>query len=319
VASFGASEVLTHPFLATNTADRLGLPNDDERRLAVRVSNPLSEAEPELRTSVLPGLILTALRNLSRGSRNLALYEVGVVFFDRPGSRPAPVAGVEHRPSEDEIAAMNAPIPRQPWHLGVLLVGDLEPAGWQGPAHAADWGDAVEFAQRALRESRVEVAVRQVDTAPWHPGRCAQFVVGGTVVGHAGELHPRVVAEFGLPARVCAVELDLDVLTPPGPAAAPALSSYPPVLLDVALVVSADVSAASVAAALRAGGGELVDSVRLFDVYLDAERLGPGQKSLAFAMRLRSADRTLTTEEASVARDAAIARAGELTGAMLRS
>ena len=319
VADFGATEVLTHPFLPADTADRLGLPADDERRQVIRVSNPLSEAEPDLRTSLLPGLVTTAHRNLSRGTRNLALYELGVVFLARPGAGPAPVAGVEHRPSDAEIAAMTASIPHQPWHLGVLLVGDLEPAGWDHPAREATWRDAIEFARVALREYRVDVTVRAVEHAPWHPGRCAELVVDDQTVGYAGELHPRVVAELGLPERACAVEIDLDLLTPPGPAPAPTLSSYPPVLLDVALVVPADVAAETVAVALRAGGGELIESVRLFDVYADAERLGGDVKSLAFALRLRAADRTLTVEEASVARDAAIARAAELTGAVLRS
>lgn len=319
VASFGATEVLTHPFLPVTVADRLGLSAEDERRRAVRVANPLSEAEPDLRTSLLPGLVSAALRNLSRGARNLALYELGIVFFDRPGAGPAPVAGVEHRPSEAEIAAMNAPVPHQPWHLGVLLVGDLEPAGWEGPGRAATWSDAIEFGRRALRETRVQVEVRAARRAPWHPGRCAEFVVDGQVVGYAGELHPRVVAELGLPERACAVEIDLDLLAPPGPAAAPALSGYPPVLFDVAVVVATDVQAETVAAALRSGGGELVESVRLFDVYSDAARLGDGVKSLAFALRLRATDRTLTTEEAAVARDAAIAEAAAVTGATLRS
>ena len=319
VAEFGATEVLTHPFLPLDVADRLGLPPGDERRRAVRVANPLSEAEPELRTSLLPGLVAAAHRNLSRGTRNLALFELGVVFVARPDAGVAPVAGVEHRPSDAEIADMDAAIPHQPWHLGVLLAGDLEPAGWDHPARPATWSDAIEFAQVALREFRVEVLTRADDHAPWHPGRCAAFLVDGHMVGHAGELHPRVVGELGLPERACAVELDLDRLSPPRPAVAPVLSTHPPVLLDVALVVAADVPADTVAVALREGAGTLLESVRLFDLYADDVKLGAGVKSLAFALRLRAPDRTLTVEEASLARDAAIARAAELTGATLRS
>jgi len=292
---------------------------EDERRRAVRVANPLAETEPELRTALLGGLIITALRNLSRGNRNLALFELGVVFIAQPDAGPAPVAGVEHRPSESEIAAMNAPIPHQPWHLGVLLCGDLEVAGWDGPARQATWADAIEFGKRALQEARVQVDVRAVEHAPWHPGRCAEFVVGGVVVGHAGELHPRVVAEFGLPERACTVEIDIDLLSPPPPAAAPSLSSFPPVLLDVALVVDAAVPSGDVASALRDGAGDLLESVRLFDVYTDDQRFGHGVKSLAFALRFRAGDRTLTVEEATAARDQAVASAAARTGAVLRT
>jgi phenylalanyl-tRNA synthetase beta chain len=115
------------------------------------------------------------------------------------------------------------------------------------------------------------------------------------------------------------MELDLDALPVPEPAVAPEISSYPPVLLDVALVLPADVPALAVERTLRAAGGPLVESVRLFDVYADAERLGAGRRSLAFALRLRAPDRTLTLDEATAARDAAIAAAVERHGAELRS
>jgi phenylalanyl-tRNA synthetase beta chain len=126
-----------------------------------------------------------------------------------------------------------------------------------------------------------------------------------------------VVAALGLPERTCAMELDVDALNPPRPAKAPELSTFPPVLLDLALVVPTSVPSAAVLAEVRAGAGELLESVRLFDVYVDTERLGEGLKSLAFALRFRAPDRTLTVEDATAARDAAIARAAT-TGARLR-
>jgi phenylalanyl-tRNA synthetase beta chain len=143
--------------------------------------------------------------------------------------------------------------------------------------------------------------------------------VGDTVIGYAGELHPRVVAALGLPERTCAVELDLGAFEPPPPARAPFISSFPPVLLDVALVVESVIASADVLSALRDGAGDLLESARLFDSYADDERLGSGLKSLAFELRLRAPDRTLTLEEATAARDAAIARARQRTGAVLRA
>jgi phenylalanyl-tRNA synthetase beta chain len=167
------------------------------------------------------------------------------------------------------------------------------------------------------------VTVRAAQVAPWHPGRCAELVTqsadgSGEVVGHAGELHPRVVAEWELPARTCALELDLDRLVaaaPTGSVTVPPVSAYPPADRDVALVVAADVPAGDVEAALRRGAGPLVESVTLFDVY---DRIGPGERSLAFRLRWRASDRTLTAEEVNEVRDAAVAAAAASTGARLR-
>jgi phenylalanyl-tRNA synthetase beta chain len=169
------------------------------------------------------------------------------------------------------------------------------------------------------RTARATLSTRAADTAPWHPGRCAALLLDGQVIGHAGELHPGVTAALGLPDRTCAMELDLDRFAVPDPAPAPDISAYPPVLLDVALVVGPGVLAAEVEATVREAAGSLLESVRLFDVYTDDERLGPGLRSLAFALRFRAPDRTLTVTEAAAGRDAAIAAAAERHGARLRS
>jgi phenylalanyl-tRNA synthetase beta chain len=139
------------------------------------------------------------------------------------------------------------------------------------------------------------------------------------VVGHAGELHPRVVTALGLPERTAAMEIDLDAFTPPPPPSTPMLSAFPPVLLDVSLVVDDAVPAADLEQAIRDGAGSLLETVRLFDRYVDPATLGPGRKSLAFALRFRAFDRTLTVEEATAARDAAVALAAERLGAALRA
>jgi phenylalanyl-tRNA synthetase beta chain len=142
--------------------------------------------------------------------------------------------------------------------------------------------------------------------------------VGDRPVGHAGELHPAVVEVLGLPLGTCAMELDLDALPITEQRPAPLVSPYPPVLQDVALVVDAALPASELAATLRSGAGELLEDARLFDVYT-GEKLGEGKRSLAFALRFRAADRTLTVDEASCARDAAVAAATERHGAALRS
>ncbi len=165
----------------------------------------------------------------------------------------------------------------------------------------------------------VEVAVRPAQRAPWHPGRCAELHLGEAVLGHAGELHPTVCRAYGVPARTAVAEIDLGLLLEHAPAVlrAASFSDFPLAKEDVALVVDADVAAADVEAALREGAGELLESIRLFDLYT-GEQVGEGRKSLAFALRFRAPDRTLTEEETGAARDAAVAVAVARCGAVQR-
>ncbi len=323
LADAGFTEVLLLPFLAGDVADRLGLVADDPRRAAPRVANPLAEDERELRTTLLPGLLTATARNVGRGNADVALAETGTVFRKRPGTvLPAAVPGVDGRPTDAELAALDDALPDQPRHVAVVLAGRREPAGWWGTGRPADWSDAVATAELLARTVGAALEVAPAAVAPWHPGRCAELRLHGPngveVIGHAGELHPRVVAAWELPERTCALELDLDKLTAAvGPAIeVPPVSPYPAADRDVALVVASDVRAAGVDAALRAGAGPLLESVGLFDVY---DALGPDERSLAYRLRWRAPDRTLTADEVNELRDAAVAVAAERVGARLRS
>ncbi|MEV5212311.1 phenylalanine--tRNA ligase subunit beta [Micromonospora sp. NPDC053740] len=320
LAERGYVEVLAHPFVSPELADQLGLRADDSRRPAVRLANPLSEEEPLLRTTLLGPLLGILKRNLGRGHRDLALYEIGAVFHPRVGAGSPPAMGVDRRPTDEEFAAADAVVPAQPVHVAVVLSGDLDPAGWWGPGRPAGWADAIEAARDVLAAAGIpdeRVEVRAAEYAPWHPGRCAELRVDGSVVGHAGELHPVVVAALELPRRTSAMELNLDTLPPTPVTPAPAVSGFPPALIDVALVVDESVPAEQVRRALEAGAGELLEDVRLFDVYSGAQ-LGAGRRSLAYKLTFRAPDRTLTVEEAVAARDAAVAVAAERLGATLR-
>ncbi|AXG76962.1 phenylalanine--tRNA ligase subunit beta [Streptomyces paludis] len=323
LAGAGYVEALNYPFTGEAVLDAFGLAADDARRRTVTLVNPLSDEEPALRTTLLPGLLTALRRNDGRGSHDLALFETGLVF--RPtGEETVPVRlPVDRRPTTEEIAALDTALPRQPRHAAVVLAGAREQAGWWGKGGPARWADAVEAARTVAREAGVELTVRADRHEPWHPGRCAALsaVIDGeeTLVGHAGELHPRVVKALGVPERTCAMEIDLDLLERAGTGAlqAPRISTYPVATQDVALVVPVDVPAAEVERALYEGAGELLESLRLFDVFA-GEQIGEGHKSLAYALRFRAADRTLTVDEATAARDAAVALAGERTGAVLR-
>jgi phenylalanyl-tRNA synthetase beta chain len=320
LATAGYVEAPSYPFVAEADLDALLLPADDARRHALRLANPLSDEEPLLRTTLLPGLLHALRRNVGRGSHDVGLFEVAPVF--RPGADPLPSAPrppLDRRPTDEEIAALDAALPAQPTRVGVALSGHRELPGWWGPGRQAGWPDAVEAARTVAREARVELTVRADQHAPWHPGRCAALLVDDRVVGHAGELHPRVIASWGLPERSCAMELDLTLLGfDAAPVPAPRLSTFPVATQDVAVVVDASVPAADVEAALRDGAGDLLESLRLFDVYRGAQ-VGEGNASLAFTLRFRAADRTLTADEVTAAREAAVAEAARRTGAVART
>ncbi|MEU8530585.1 MULTISPECIES: phenylalanine--tRNA ligase subunit beta [Streptomyces] len=323
LAGAGYVEALNYPFIGEQVLDQLGLDADDARRNLVTLVNPLSDEEPALRTTLLPGLLGALRRNDGRGSHDLALFETGLVF--RPGEKPGETdrLGVDRRPTDEEIAGINAALPAQPYRVAVVLAGAREQAGWWGKGRPSDWADAIQAGRIVAAEAGVELIISADQHAPFHPGRCAAFhvVVDGEKVlaGHAGELHPRVVKALGLPARSCAMELDLDVLEQAneGPLKAPRISSFPVATQDVALVVPTDVPATTVESALRDGAGELLESIRLFDVYT-GDQIDEGSKSLAYALKFRAPDRTLTVDEATAARDAAVALAAERTGATLR-
>jgi phenylalanyl-tRNA synthetase beta chain len=319
----GFVEVLTYPFVGEGVADAFGLPADDERRHAIRVANPLSDEAPLMRTSVLATLVDAVRRNLSRGRRDVALFELGMVTLPGTGAtHTAPVPGVERRPDDATIKAIYEAVPHQPRHVAAVMTGEAERSGWWGTGRAASWEDAVESALAVARAVAVPVAVEpDADRAPWHPGRCARIVLtDGTLVGHAGELHPKTLSALGLPARSVALELDVEVLIGASEETTRfrEISTFPAALTDVALVVPDTVTAAEVENSLRSGAGDFLEEVALFDVYV-GDQVGEGQTSLAYRLTFRAPDRTLTTEEVNGFRDAAVTSAHEAVGAVQRT
>ncbi|AEI12462.1 phenylalanine--tRNA ligase subunit beta [Cellulomonas gilvus] len=328
LAEHGLVEVLSYPFVGTDQLDALTLPPDDERRRAVRLLNPLSDAQPFMRTDLLVTLLDTARRNVARGNVDVCVFELGLVTLPTPGAGAAPALPGAVRPSPEDLDALRAAVPHQPRHVAGVLAGRLEPAGVWGDGRRADHGDAIDAVRRVAQVVGVDVRlVADQGRAPWHPGRCARVETAqGVVVGWAGELHPNVVAAHDLPARAAAFELDLDALLAAAPRdafQARAVSTFPVAKEDVALVVPADVPAADVLAAVRAGAaasaaGDVVEDVRLFDVY-EGDQVPAGHRSLAFALRLRAADRTLTAAETAAVRESVVAEAATRFSATLRA
>ena len=319
VAGAGLAEVIGFPFVGDDDLDALGLEKDDALRRTVRLANPLSAERPSYTSTLLPGLLRTAARNLSRGAPGVAVFETGLVARPAENAGPAPVYDVDGPPDAEALKALFDAVPDQPLVLAAVLAGERERSGWWGAGRPASWADAIGLARDLGAELGVPVETEAAVRAPWHPGRCARLLVGGVELGHAGELHPRVCRDHGLPERSAALELDLDVLMaraqePRGPV----VSSFPVAKEDVALVVDVSLPAEELAATLREGAGPLCESVRLFDVYT-GQQVAEGRTSLAFALRFRAPDRTLTEQETGEARDAAVALAVQRHGAEQRA
>ena len=317
LALSGYVEVLPTPFLPAGVFDLWRLPADDQRRNTTRVLNPLEADRPHLATTLLPGLLEALARNVSRGIVDVALYAIAQVVQPTEQTKSIGLIPVDRRPTEEEIARLDASLPRQPQHVAAVLAGLREPRGPWGHGRRVEATDAFEAVRIIARASGIDVVLRAAQYLPWHPGRCAEVLVGEALIGHAGELHPAVIERSGLPKGTCAIELNLDAMPIVEALPAPRVSPFPAVFQDVSLVVDADVAAQTVQDAVRDGAGELLEDVWLFDVYTGPQ-VGENRKSLTFALRFRAADRTLTEDEASAARDAAVRCAAERVGAVLR-
>ncbi|MCH8566517.1 phenylalanine--tRNA ligase subunit beta [Nesterenkonia sp. LB17] len=320
MAAAGFTEVLSYPFYSEAANTRFGQAEETGKPMPMlRLANPIASQHPALRTTVLPGLLEALRRNVSRGFTDVALFEAGAVFHPKSqlGSAAIPDLGVY--PGEEVLAELDAGIPDQPLHIAAALSG-AEAAELPGvPGRRRDWADAVDAAQKVADLLRVQLEVVQGQHQAFHPGRTAEIRFNGERVGHAGELHPKVIEELDLPARTSVMELDLSALINGSPAqiSAEPISTFPPTTQDVSLIVAHALPAAELEATLTEGAGELLENIELFDVY-SGEHIEAGHKSLAFALRFRAEDRTLTAEEASEARAGAVALAQQRHSAVQR-
>jgi phenylalanyl-tRNA synthetase beta chain len=314
LASRGLAEVQTFPFTNQATIDAMGFVG--ERAATFKVANPMSEEFPLMRVHLVPGLIEVAQRNISRGAKDFAIFEMGSIFRSSQKLVPAISPDLSKRPNQKIIEEIFASVPTQGYHVAGLLVGKTENENWQGKSRAYNWQDAIAYAQDVLQLCNLEWSVARSHLAPWHPGRCAELIVNGKAVAHAGELHPRIIAAYGLPERSVAFAVALNALPDSALVRPTTVGTMPAAVQDVALIVDATVSAADLEAALREGAGDLLESITLFDRY---DKIGDGKISLAFTLVFRASDRTLTGEEVSAMRESATAVASAKCGAVVRS
>ena len=319
LAGAGFVEVVSFPFLGDADLDKLGLPADDARRTTVRLANPLSAEKPAYTTTLLPGLLRPRPRNLGRGADGVALFETGQVAIPVDGG-PAPIYGVDRRPTTPSChpARRGARAAAAPRRRARRRAGARRLVGRR--AARPSWSDAVGAVTDLAAELGVPVEVARRPRHALAPRAAAPRSCSATSrrprrrAAPARSAGPGACRRAPPPPRSTSTPCSRprrDVV------AGPEFSTMPVAKEDVALLVDAAVPAADVEAALRAGAGDLLESVRLFDVYTGPQ-VGEGRRSLAFALRFRAPDRTLTEEETGAARDAAVASAGERCGAVQR-
>ena len=294
VRDLGFDEVVGWSFTDPGEPSRLRIGPGDPRADGIRIGNPLSEEQSVMRTTLLGSLLDSARSNLARGAGRVALFESGRVYLPEaaggadggslagsfPGERPAPFV--------------------EPQRLGCLVVGPLDPGSWRaGGEGGADFYVLKGVLEALAAELGTEVTVEPGAEPFLHPGRSGRVgFAGGREGGWIGEVHPLVCRRWDIDAAV-AFEIglaDLIGASPAGEEAYEDVTTFPAVNQDIAVVVAEQTPAAEVSAAVRSGGGELLRSARVFDLYR-GEQLGQGRKSLALRLEFRAPDRTLTDEE----------------------
>ncbi|MCI1833044.1 MAG: phenylalanine--tRNA ligase subunit beta [Bifidobacterium sp.] len=324
LAEYGMVETLSYPFVGDEDFQAFSYDAEKIKPVSVEIANPLAGDRPYLRRSILPTLAHTMRRNLRRGLENVSLYEIGHVYLWDPQAPAIPALPGGRRPSDEQLAALDAGLPEQPLHVAAIITGMAQETGWLGERRAVDWTDAVEAMQRVAdrlgASVRLDQPVSRDVPAPWHPGRAAKVMVGDIGIGMVGEFHPHVNESLGLPAHSSAFELDLSALfsTLSGrPVQARPIALFPPVKQDLAFTVPRSVSAGTIRQAIVDAAGDSLESIELFDVFT-GDQLGDDRKSLAFSVTFRSAEKTLTSQDSEAIRETIVTTVSAL-GAQLRA
>ncbi len=297
----GLNETMTYSFAEPSDIERLRMATDGLGQ-AVELINPLNADQSVMRQSIIPGLLRSVAYNQSHGVSNIELYEVGTVFFGAEGRRS----------------------PKEKKKLAGVLAGSFGDLAWNENPAPFDFFDGKGVIENLVRELAIpKLRFKAVDAAALphlQPGRAAEVLSAGTILGWVGEIHPLAADAFDAAAPVVAFELDVDALVK---SSCPArdyvdVPVFPAVSIDVAFVVNEDVSCERLVQCMTSAGGKLLEDARLFDVYRNEERLGAGKKSMAFALSYRAKDRTLTGEEVEKAHERLVKKVASATGAEVR-
>ena len=297
----GLSETSTYCFADPNDLVKLGI-TDEGRGIPVKIINPLVADQSQMRQSMLPGLVRSVAYNLDHGVPNVALYEIGRVFY-----------GHENKSQPDE-----------PSFVAGVMAGKRADDAWNQKFGEYDFFDAkgaVESLLDALRLTKVRFKVAEPEQYPWlQPGRAAEVLSQGEVIGWVGNIHPANLQKVGVDVPVVAFELSVEHLLRLAKKELPYVDvpTLPGVTHDLAIVVDEDVTYEQLVQRITSAGGKLLADVRLFDVYRDRVRVGEGKKSMAFSLTYRAADRTLTSEEVEKAHEKLVNKVLRATGGEIR-
>jgi len=304
----GLAEIVAYSFTRPEALEQLRIGDVPPLRLA----NPMSEDQSVMRPLLLPGLLDAAARNAAHGRPDVRLFESGHVYRNADPTAGAPQSSENGRPPRGHTPASER------HHIGALLT-QASPATWRTPERAADFYAAKALLEALLAPTGVRWSVEPGERPYLHPGRAATILAGDErKLGWVGELHPLVARAWDL-EHAAAFEIDAELLVEvdPGPAMAEDLTTFPALLQDIAVVVAEDVPADEVERVVRAGGGELLRDVRVFDVYR-GEQVGSESKSLALRLEFRADDRTLTDEDVTARRQEIQQRLESEIGGKLR-
>ena len=274
----GLHEVVGWSFSGPEMAQKLQLADADA---PVRLANPMSSEQSQLRTTLLGSLLDVAGRNRARGADTIRLFEAGAIYRSNPA---------------EELSAEN--LPQEPHHLAALLSGPARPANWRDQSPPQVDFFAAKGALAGLFSKLGVESELHAETAPFlHPGRSAAVLVGGERVGWVGEIHPNVASHWELSQTLAAFEIDLDAVPLTTATIYQEFAAFPEVREDLAVVVSDSVTAQQIVSLIRTAGSPLLAGAEVFDVYRDAELLGEGKVSVAVRLAYRASDRTLTDSE----------------------
>ncbi len=296
----GMDEIITYSMMNPMDEARLRIENDIDLNKFVPLKNPLSQERSHLRRSLLPGAIMTARNNL-RFLAKVVTFEVGSVFHPHPKNK----------------------LPDEPQRLSLLMSGHRDTQSWLKQAEGDyDFFDLKGVLEQFLNALHLEgVEWKKSRELPCHPGRCAQILVNGKVLGFAGELHPKVRNSFELPEQaVCVAELDLDLIIKLAVEdhQMEFISNFTPIFEDLAFVLDSSLPVESVTPLILQTGKPLLRKATLFDVY-EGEQVDEGKRSLAYSLTFQATDRTLTDDEVGKVRNKIIKRLQHEFQATLRA
>ncbi len=320
MASLGAHEVLNYPFISESDIDKMLIKQADTKEILIKIANPLNEDMPYLRNSLLAGLLSAGQRNISRGNFDFAIFEIGQTFSGHKSNRSIPQISVESKPKKSIIKEIDNALPNQRLKIALIASGQAISKAWWGAGYTHSWITATQQLSFLMKQLGCNFEIMQNSTLPWHPGRSAQVVVNGVVVGYVGEIHPKTSTNYLFASEVSGFEIDLDLVfeSRNNRQTYDEIGKMPYASEDLAIVVSEMVDALKVQDALKRAAGSLAESVNLFDVF-KSQQIGEGKKSLAFRIILRAEEKTLTTEELKTVRARMIDRVVQDFGATIRS